>query len=214
MTPRRITAGLLDQTDADLLLDGHLYFRKLPSAPNDVSGRDRRSRALFVFLCPAEGPGPEDVRYLRTLVQGHGIGHIAVLYLFTSSTAPEGLNAADVGPLADSAMRAALRWLEAPGVLRLQSGKLVLCYGERWKRGSIRGQAMDDRVDALSAAMATFKRRAFVPGGWLAERPINPLTAKPRPNPGLGFVHALPNGQPYAAHGVLAWWCHGYRGQG
>lgn len=207
---RRLRSDHLADAERITSADGrHLYWLRVPVLNVDPAERQRMftrpgeyaQRALFVFSCPADGPqGPDDWKRLSRLMQGHGIGQAGAVFLFTdteaSATAPHLAGHTAVGPLADSALRAALRWLERPGFARLQSGRLVLCHGPQ------RSLAGQDRVAALWNAMRAFKRRAH---GWGAKCE-NPLRAKPGEYPQLGFVNPATDGGPLPDMTGPAWW--------
>lgn len=213
--PRRITAELLEQATGDVALTDfagrdHLYFRKLPAAPEpDYVKVDVRQRALCVFLCPAEAPGPADAPMLRRLFTGHAVGEIGAAFLFTAADAiPADLptDRTAVGPMADSALRAALRWVERPGRARLQTGLVVLCHGERWPKGGMKALAMEDRRAVLWSGLRAFKRLPRVFGSGQASLPVNPLTANPQLNPGLATVWKAADGGETPRPGCTSWW--------
>lgn len=203
---RRVTAKALDQLDR-LELDGHLYFHAVDGPPDPFRGPGA-PRALFVFLCPAEGPQtPDDWSRLRRVAQGHGVGRYGVVYLFTAV----GVKALDLpdtpgaaGPLADTALSAAIRWVERPWRERGgdgKSGHVFLCHGQPWREGARRGQQLVDRQAILWRALRTFKHPVRKVGSGL-----NPLTCPPTLDTRLAPERFGPDGLHGPDHACVAWW--------
>lgn len=196
---RRVSARMLDSLSR-LEMDGHLYFHTMDARPDPFRGPGA-PRALLVFLCPAEGPQtPADWSLLRRVMQGHGIGQYGVVYLFTAM----GVKALDlpdhpapVGPLADSTLSAAVRWVERPWRERGGNGKsghVLLCHGQPWREGARRGQKLEDRRAVLWSALRTFKHPAFKVGAG-----VNPLTAPPAVDTRRSHERFGPDGLPGAS---------------
>lgn len=203
---RRVTAKALDQLDR-LELDGHLYFHAVDAQPDPFRGPGA-PRVLLVFLCPAEGPQtPDDWSKLRRVMQGRGIGRYGVVYLFTAV----GVKALDlpdtpgaVGPLADSCLSAAVRWVERPWRARGGDGKsglVMLCHGQPWREGARRGLPMLERQAILWRALRTFKHPAHKVGSGL-----NPLTCPPTLDTRTGWERYGPDGLPGSPVACTAWW--------
>lgn len=197
---------------AGRLIDGpHRYFMRWEAPPPMWGGRAYVTRALFVFLCPADGPqDAADFHALHHTLTGRGIGQVGVAYLFTSE-ACDALDAwrdpANVGPHARHALRAALRWVERPEA-QLQTGVVMLAHGRPWKGGQS-GTVLDQRLGDLWDDLRAFKRRAqgFTVQG-KREWPLNAMDPKvrmsgepsmlvpsdggPQPNLGCNAWHRLP----------------------
>lgn len=196
----------------------HLYFHK-SEAPADRMARGHcpagdQPRALLVFLCPAEGPKTaDDWSALRQVTRGHGIGTTGVVYLFTA----EGVDALDLAhhpePItaaSDSALRAALRWVENPYGARGpgKTGRVFLCYGSPWAADAMKAQRLRDREAVLWQALRTFKRRVHAVGPIAARRGrgVNPLKANRGADLESAWVQFPPDGGPQPDHGVRGWW--------
>lgn len=182
--PRRWTAGLMEQVP-ELATDRFTYYQTSAARPSAHGpAHDAKNRALFIFLHPSTGPqGADDFQLLRRSLSGLGVGPIMAAYLFTDTS----LHVDDIpragdanGPLADSVLRAGLRWLDRPDA-RLQSGRLFLAHGQPWK--SSRGnELLHSRLSFLWDSMRTFKRHAHSMGPvrdlvW----PYNPLAPMASP---------------------------------
>lgn len=205
---KRVTAKALDQLDR-LEVDSHLYFHAVDGPPDAFRGPGAQ-RALLVFLCPSEGPQtPADWSTVRRVCQGRGIGRYGITYLFTrvgvkSMDLPSHPDPVGLCPDADTALSAALRWVERPWRERGgvgKSGHVVLCHGTPWKPHTTGGRMLAERQAVLWSALRTFKHPARYVG-----RGVNPLLPHPVPDLRTTWANPAPDGGPGVSPACTAWW--------